>query len=133
MIELEIKNISASDIGRVSLEEWTPQNPEDIWIPMSMEIGEKGDDASNIFLFTIATPEGIQKNLNASGQYYKFGRFCLIVKQYNWKTIKNIIQERVKRCQRNSWEESVKLLSRNFKWEYEDSEWIELLQIDEEE
>lgn len=131
MIELEIKCISTGDTNFVSLEKWKPQNPEDVWLNMSMEIGEKGDEASNIFLFTLATPEGIRRNLEKSGKNYKFGRFYLIVKQYDWKAIEKIIQEKVKSCQSDSWEECVRLLSRDFSWEYEDCEWADDDELDE--
>ena len=133
MIELEIQCISTGDIGKASLKKWQPQNPHDVWLSMSMEIGEKGDNASNIFLFTLATPEGIRRNLEESGRNHKFGRFYLIVKEYNWKTIEKTIQEKVKRCQSDSWEESVRLLSRDFKWEYEDCEFLDLDWPDEKE
>lgn len=121
MIKLEIKYISSPN---VNLESWRPKELKDVCIPITVDIGEEGDDASEIFQAVIATPEGLRDYLDKEGEFYRFSQYYIIVTEYNWKVIKDVIRARVNLCCRESWQKSALLLSRYFLWEYEDCQWV---------
>ena len=130
MTELEIKGFHSADVD--NLETWKPKNLRDVYLGLEIEIGTKDSGAADIFQVVIATPEGLRRILDTYRDFHEFGRFRIIVKQYNWQKTEEIIRERVASSQRESWEESVALLCRYFGWEYEDCEYIDIGFDDEE-
>lgn len=130
MTELEIKGFYSADVD--NLETWKPRELQDVYIGLSIYIGRKGSDGADIYEVVIATPEGLRRILDTYRDFHEFGRFRIIVKQYNWQKIEEIIRERVASSQRESWEKSVALLCRYFGWEYEDHEYIDIGFDDEE-
>lgn len=126
-MQLEIKSLFSSDLAIrynvIDVQKWKPNNIEDIYYGLEMEIGNREEESSNLFQTVVASPEGIRKH-EKNLKNCLIGRRYFIVLFYNWKEIINEIQQIIDDCASDTWEESVVKLNRYFLWEYENHEWV---------
>lgn len=119
---LEIKDIVSVDISKVW--EWHPKKLAEIYFVLEMEIGYKSKDSADVFQVIVATPEAIRSREKHLPNYIP-GRKYFIVLSYSWADLEKELTKIVEGCSAETWEESVKKLSRYFLWEYEDHEYVD--------
>ena len=115
MVDLEIKQWHSSDVD--DLTRWRPATREEVYFPLELNIGERGDPASDIFDVLIATPEALRERART---LVLAERAILLVGDYHWPEIERAIQEIVQHCAAPTWTEAVLRLQLYFRWEYED-------------
>jgi hypothetical protein len=109
----EIKGIFSDDIHSPDREGWIPDDPKQIYIPLTLSIGKVGEAAADLFSIVVATPSAIQ------GRPERRGSKLLVVQEYDWPEIRATLQRWVAQCEGPSWEATVDCLRRRFDWEYE--------------
>ncbi|MFD1739420.1 Imm8 family immunity protein [Bacillus salitolerans] len=114
-MSLEIKDYDAS--GFLEIEELHNLKYEgdiEFHFYLTLTIGNKGTDSGDLFSILVMTPMANQDySINKHEKHY------LIKYGDNWETIYNSLSEIVKSCSADSWAESVRKLSKHFRWEYE--------------
>jgi hypothetical protein len=116
MITPGLQGFFSSDVE--NLNGFRPSSLADIYFPLELSIGVKGEKAADLFQILVTSPEALRKR--AKTNIYGPGRHCLIVFEYDWPAIKAYLEELVLKCAADTWEEVTQKLSRYFHWEYED-------------
>jgi len=117
MIKLEIKDFYSPDIDKVW--EWEPKDNQNVNFLLEINIGVVDEDSSDIFQVIIATPKGLNANINGS-ESLLIDRACLVFSEYSWENVINKVSEILVLCSADNWKESTTKLQRYFHWEYED-------------
>lgn len=129
-IKLEISDYSSGDIDEVW--NWQPSD-NNIYFQLSIEIGEKGEAGGNFFELIVTTPQGMEKrhvgelkeeyekSLKGYEGLAKNG--LLVLDEYSWENLENRLNEIVKSCERDTWQDSINELRKQFFWEYENDQW----------
>jgi hypothetical protein len=113
--KLFLNSLSSSE---VDLKSWYPLSNEEVFICLDLEIGFSDDsEGSNYFYTTLATPESLVKH-RIKPCLVK--NRTIVVSEYSYDILRNIIFEILDACSRDSWDESCSVLQRYFQWEYED-------------
>ena len=112
-IKLEVKSFGSSD---VELETWSPEHPAEVFFVLEVEIGEAGDERSDLFYVTVATPEGLR--LNHEVPVTKAGP--LVVPEFSLSDLRQRVEEIVADCAAGTWTESVERLQKHFDYEFAD-------------
>lgn len=115
VVELELRDLSSSNVA--SIEKWRPNSLEQIFISLDLEIGLKGETASNMFHVKVATPEALRSRQH---EYVIARNRTLVIDEFDFKKLREAIQEIMQSCSKQTWEESCICLQRFFQWEYED-------------
>ncbi|MES0864371.1 Imm8 family immunity protein [Ruegeria sp. SCPT10] len=118
-MEAELKSLTSSDIDeRV----YWPDDEELFGFTLDATIGPKGEDSGNIFQFFVCTPKWITtKMINPDfGDFGLFGRELIIVKEYDFFSLKAMISELCSGTSGKDWAEVANKLSRYAAWEYAD-------------
>lgn len=100
-----------------TLETWQPYNKGHIFnsLDIAMEIGFENEDATDIFYVMLINLHMFNQNSN------KFDKTRIMtISEYNFTVIKDNILEVLKKCTRNTWEDSCAELQKYFLWEYDD-------------
>jgi hypothetical protein len=114
-VPLKIKDIASSNID--ALPSWRPDSREQVFLGLDLEIGLRGERASNMFHARVATPEALRWH---GGGFCKVKHRTLVISDFDWKQLTALLDDIVRDCARGSWEESFAVLQRYFNWEYED-------------
>lgn len=113
--KLTLNSISSSD---VDLKYWYPIANEEVFVCLDLDIGfSDGNDGSNMFYVTLATPESLTKHRN--GAVLVKNR-TIVISEYEYDLVLKLILEILANCSRETWDESCQVLQRYFQWEYED-------------
>ncbi|EAW0647212.1 hypothetical protein LDR49_002411 [Salmonella enterica] len=100
------------------LSEWEPVSLEDIYIAVDLCIGmNDGESGSNYFYVKIATPEALRKR---SKDFLIFDNRVIVIDHFDYFLLRKTIENILKKCTRENWDESCLVLQRYFSWEYED-------------
>lgn len=112
---LELLSLSSSD---VDIETWYPLENEDVFISLDLVIGySDGEEGGNLFYVTLATPESLRKYRQ---QPILVENRTIVISEYSFYLVKEELLSILRKCSRNTWEESCLVLQRYFQWEYED-------------
>ena len=114
LTKLQLRSVSSSE---VDLKGWNPKSLEEIFISLDLEIGPADDDGINLFYVTLATPEALRKY--RSGPILVEHR-TIVIERYNYEDVLKGLNDIVRKCERNTWDECCAVLQRFFQWEYED-------------
>ncbi|MFG0229201.1 Imm8 family immunity protein [Achromobacter sp. 413638] len=114
-VPLEIKDIASSNLD--ALPSWRPDSREQVFLGLDLEIGLRGERASNMFHVRVATPEALRRH---GGGFCMVKHRTLVISDFDWKQLTALLDDIVRDCARGSWEESCAVLQRYFNWEYED-------------
>ncbi len=117
-IKLEIKDIWSSDVENVN--RWVPDDRSTVFIQIYIAIGVEGDERADNFQLVVATPTGIRKWAEEYKLDLVLKRNVFVYREFSWKSLKRDIDAVVKKCESDTWNESVLKLQRYFLWEYED-------------
>jgi Immunity protein 8 len=115
VIKLELRGISSPD---VSPDEWVPIGNR-AYVLLQLEIGVVGESGGDTFDVIVATPDGLSgARDDAIGALAQ--RATIVVRRFSWETVYVILNDIIRRCESDAWDDSVLRLQRYFKWEYED-------------
>ena len=115
-VVLELRTIYSS---QVELPSWQPRTLMEVYFPLELEIGEKGNEGRDIFQVLVATPEGLRQHAREA---VISRRATLVLAEYSWPLLDRTVREILSVCSAETWNESVLRLQRYFSWEYEDYE-----------
>ncbi|EKB3671648.1 hypothetical protein ON240_002519 [Salmonella enterica] len=97
------------------LSEWEPASLEDTYVVVDLCLGmNDGEKGSNYFYVKVATPEALRKR---SKNFLISDNRVIVIDYY---ILGKVIENILKKCTRENWEESCLVLQRYFSWEYED-------------
>ena len=115
----ELKNLISSDFDERVF--W-PEEEDCFVFGMEATIGPEGEDASEIFGFLVCTPKWIAtKGINKDfGDFGIFGRNMLIISEYDWERIKQLIAKLCNETTGKNWSDISCKLAKFGKWEFED-------------
>ena len=113
---MELKDVQSADL-ECSLAEWRPEDPTDIYIGVEFSIGEKGEEAADLYQCVVATPKGLE---GTSSELIISDRALIVVRCFDWPHIEEHIKSILERCNSHSKFEMQERLTRYFMWEYED-------------
>lgn len=100
------------------LSSWMPEALEDCYITIDLHIGMNDSDRSiNYFYVKIATPEALRKRAK---RFLISENRMIIIDRFDYKLLLESINNILKKCTRDNWDESCYMLQRYFSWEYED-------------
>jgi hypothetical protein len=97
---------------------YQPDLPHNFCHWIDLDIGYAEENARASFSIGVCSFTWLAHQYSNEGP--RWGRHLLVVGQYNYEEIKRVIEERVQSCSRETWEESLKILCRDFAWEFED-------------
>jgi Immunity protein 8 len=116
-VQLTIADFHSPDVE--SLDAWSPFAHADVYVLVEMSIGERGSRKRDLFQVMIGTPEAFRKRA-AAGVAVLNDRGLILVSEFSWRPIRRHLEDIVKQCEADTWNESVLRLQRFFRWEYED-------------
>lgn len=111
-VTLQIQKIATTDF-RTPLSEWQPDTLEDTWVSIELTIGEVGTPNAEPFCLLVSTAEAFRLH-DLKRSSIELGMHTMIVDVWDWPTIQNEIEDKVKACQAKTWPESLKALSLHF-------------------
>jgi hypothetical protein len=115
MTKLELRNISSPD---ATPDEWIPTKNR-AFVLLQLDIGIVGEAACDTFDVIVATPEGLtgtrEDSVGALAQ-----RVTIVIRHFTWEAVRGILNDIIRRCESDTWPESVLRLQRYLRWEYED-------------
>ena len=99
-----------------------PDEHDNFCIWVEAEIGPRNQDGAHLYQFQVCTPKWIAKEMinRDFGDYGAFGRYLIIVKEYDWDEIKKMIADLCDKTTGKDWNEIALKLSRYGQWEYAD-------------
>ena len=109
-ISLEIKSILSPDLVGEAL----PPEADNCAVLIEAEIGEKGKEGAEIFSFTAITPKYLALHPET-----RWGRGYLLVEEFSWEKIKNMLARLLQHVRKESWSEAAVELSKELHWEFE--------------
>ena len=115
-MEIKLKKIHSPDVG--DLEHFVPKKFNDFSVLIQAFIGPTNGPGEESFDFVLCTPIWIENEIKKDK--YLFGKGFLIVNEYHYESLLNIIQGLCKRVSGNDWNTIAKKLSRFGNWEFED-------------
>lgn len=126
-MKLEIKDIYSGDIEEVW--NWQKTSNESVYFQLEIEVGECGVSGGNLFQLIVATPEGFRVHhvgeakksfLSLKAINKSLGKnSLLIINDYSWERLLERLNQIIKSCEKETWEQSIYELRKNFFWEYE--------------
>ncbi|WP_434572532.1 immunity 8 family protein [Pseudomonas sp. Z3-8] len=111
----ELKRVHSPDI--YNLESYHPECSDNFGFLLQAMIGPAGEDGEESFEIEVCTPKWIEKNLGEGGVL--IGMHYLIVREYNYQKIVQVIEKFLLGCSGASWSEVSKKVSRLGFWEFE--------------
>ena len=112
-VRAELKSLFSPDAD--PLKSFVPSGPFGILV-MAM-IGPAGQDGHESFDFMVCTPEWFSSQMR---EEIKIGRHYLFVRDFNYASLENFVQDYCSRCEGESWRAVAEKIGRLGKWEFED-------------
>lgn len=114
-MKARIKRIICADIE--NLDSWRPADPDDVAIPIEMEIGPDDDDGADLFQALVANKTGFRRYRQAVPGPVACPR--LFVLRFDWPAVKQRIESIVEECSGPDWPSIVRQWRTYFLWEYD--------------
>ena len=109
----ELKSMSADDVNVGS---YVPDDLGCFFITFRLRIGLEGINSGDDFEISVCTPTWLQLNMWEP----MWGRHLLIVREFDYQKILNMITDGIVRCDGENWMEIASKLARLYAWEFED-------------
>ena len=100
------------------LDKWSPENPRDVAIELTLEIGWDDDVGSDLFFTAIYTHDALTRMRKTRKRKIDTHR-CIVVHEYDWPKIKKSILDILSKCERETYIDSIEQLKKYFRWEFE--------------
>ncbi|GAB3698136.1 immunity 8 family protein [Spirosoma flavus] len=111
-----IVSCDSSDV--IDFFDYQPEVHDDFGFPLNLTIGIEGQEGANNFQLMVATPKYIQRT--HPNQSAVLLRHYLVVFQYDFNEILDIINNYVRSIEEDSWEKVAEKIGRIAQWEFED-------------
>jgi len=111
-----LKRLHSPDID--SLPDFKPSDPDSFCFLLQLMVGPEFEDGEESFDIQVCTPKWILENHRREDVI--IGRHYLLVMEYNYERIQQIISTFCSTCHGATWEEIAEKLGRLGKWEFED-------------
>jgi hypothetical protein len=119
----EIRSIRSSDAdvldSGLPVEEWQPSDPETFYVYLEIEVGVRDELGEDVFGVDVCSPKWLLHQEGA-GKGYLWARHRLILWRWNFKLVRQAIEELVRRVEGPDWTSVANELARYMKWEFED-------------
>lgn len=112
----ELKYIHSPDVP--NLENYQPENEKEFAFLIQAMIGPEGAAGEESFDILVCTPAWLEKSIDIDEVL--IARHHIIVRQYDYHKILNCIENFLKDCSGQNWNEIALKVSRLGKWEFED-------------
>lgn len=118
-MKAELKSLTSVDIDELT---YWPDDEAMFAFNVDAAIGPDTDDSSNSFCFFVCTPNWIlSKAINRDfGDFGVFGKHMIVVTEYDWDKIRQLIENLCSDTSGESWNEIARKLARYGRWEFED-------------
>jgi hypothetical protein len=107
--------------GRDIIAEWQPVDPKDVAIELTIEIGRKvagiEEIGTHLFLTAVYTHAALARMRRKRRSRIDTER-CIVVHEFDWPKIKRSIENILKKCERDTFDESIHEFGKRFRWEY---------------
>lgn len=113
-VSLEVRSISS---GTTDLATWEPGRPEDVWLPLAVEIGVEGEPGADLFYVTVATVEAMRTHMPRHPDQRPL---LLVVNEFHSHQVVDTVTHLVRNASGQVWHDAVEQLQRHFQYEYED-------------
>jgi hypothetical protein len=117
MIRSKIKSIEITEVPDLNPDSFVPGDFENFGCTFGLTVGPDDSDGGELFYLTVCTPRWLERACEKDG--FVWGCHHLIVREYNLKTITEIIMKFVDSCSGDSWTDVAGKLSRIANWEFE--------------
>ncbi len=118
-MKVELKHLISPDIDeRV----YWPDEEDNFGFFVQALVGPAGEEGEESFGFQVCTPKWISTNMinRDFGDYGVFGRYLIIVKDYDFDEIKKMVAKLCNDTSGENWQEIAGKLSRYGEWEFSD-------------
>lgn len=88
-------------------------NPAECAVPVSVEIGPESERGSHLFEFRVVTSAYVAK-----GGSLGWCRALLLVNEFDWKDVENMVELLLGRVVANDWDSAIRVLCLYLDWEY---------------
>lgn len=112
----EVKGLHSPDV--FDLQAYVPEEPECFSLLLQIMAGVAGEDGEESFDVQVCTPMWLAQNHKQSEVV--IGRHLLIVFEYDYARLVNLIHSYCNNCVGDTWDEVATKLGRLGKWEFED-------------
>lgn len=99
-------------------EDFSPEITDNFWCTFDFGVGPNNEEGHHDYSVQVGTPRAFDHAIQNQGPMW--GRHYIIVNEYDAALIKSVIEQKIEECARETWEETYQILSRYFKWQYED-------------
>jgi len=114
--KMAIPKLKAFDcVDHDPIDEWVPASDSDVHYSLCLHIGPPDEDGADLFYVDVATPQAI--NEHNLGRRLKERR--IVVNSYSWDNVLEKVQETLRNCGGDSWNQQSELLAKHFYWEFE--------------
>lgn len=116
MTSAKVREILSIDVD--ALDQYVPEDPVKFCIQIRVLVGPRGSVGEESFDLKICTPAYLADLCEKHG--FVIGRHYLIVDNYHFPFLRDLITKLVERCTGDSWEEVATKVARLGYWEFED-------------
>jgi hypothetical protein len=115
-MKAELKGLFSPDVD--DLENFRPNDPNNFCFLLQVMAAPEGSEGEESFDIEVCTPTWLAETYAPDNII--FGRHHIIVQQYNYEKLAQVIVEILEECSGENWEEVATKISRYGKWEFED-------------
>ncbi len=113
-MKAELKGLHSPDID--NLENYKPLDDNNFGFLLQVLVGIKGENSEESFDAIVCTPKWIELNYNKNDVI--LGENFIIMFQYNYKKLFNIISDLINNIEEENWDRIANKLDRIGKWEF---------------
>jgi hypothetical protein len=112
MIIPQLKNFDC--VAHDPIDQWSPESEDEVCYHLSLHIGQPDQVGADYFDVQIVTPEAINRmNLGR-----RLAKYHIVISPYSWEIVLQRIEEILRACGGDSWEQISRLLAQHFDWEF---------------
>jgi hypothetical protein len=115
MKNLILKSI---DLGADNPETYQPDNPYNFSVSLTILVGPSNQEGGHLFQVCFCTLTWLAHQLSINKSITL--RHMILIETFDFDIIQEKINEIIQNSERETWDESINVLSRYFFWEFED-------------
>lgn len=119
LIEHVTPELKAWDFSDLQSGQDQPDDPTDFLELLMAGIGPKDEPGFEWFDFEVCTPKRLSRNLQENPTMYEFGRFRIIVNEWNLEVILSAVHDLCRSAPLGDWSTVTRYLATFGMWEYE--------------
>ena len=111
----EVRSLTTVDFG--DLEKYDPEVFDNFCVAIRVMVGPYGAPGEESFDAFVCTTKWLEQELQAAE--ILLARHYLIVRTFNYEVLRKFIEQYVRRCEGDSWEEVARKVGYLGRWEFE--------------